>query len=69
MKCITLYIGTTEGSNVALTIVRRGRLGTVRVFWMAGAPNSMAANGSITPEEGSFLMGPNDTSTIINLMV
>lgn len=59
----------TEGSNVALTVVRSGQLGTVMVFWKTGLPNATIANGSITPEEGSILMTSDDTSAIINLLV
>ena len=60
---------TTEGSNVALTVVRRGTLGTVMVYWMTGLPNSPVANGSITPEQGSFQMTPTDTSAQLLLTV
>lgn len=59
----------TEGSNVALTVVRSGQLGTVMVFWKTGLPNATIANGSITPEEGRNLMTSDDTSAIINLLV
>ena len=54
---------------MALTVVRRGELGTVMVSWSAGLPGSSAVNGTITPEQGSFQMGPTDTSYQILLTV
>ena len=59
----------TESNNVALAVVRRGELGTVMVYWMTGLPGSSLANGSITPEQGSFQMTPSDTSSPILLTV
>jgi G-protein coupled receptor 98 len=59
----------TESNNVALTVVRRGELGTVMVYWTTGLPTSSAANGSITPEQGNFQMTPSDTSAQILLTV
>ena len=60
---------TTEGNNVALTVVRSGALGTVMVYWTTGLTDSTIANGSIIPDRGSFQMNPTDTSAQIILTV
>ena len=57
-----------SGSNVALQVVRRGRLGVVSVSWAtAGLPGN--SNGDITPPTGSILLGPQERSSTINLTV
>ena len=63
------FAESTESNNVVLTVVRRGELGTVMVYWTAGLPGSSIANGSLTPEQGSFQMIPTDTSYQILLTV
>lgn len=69
IQCPNQITDATEGSNVVLTVVRSGQLGTVMVLWMTGLPNTTITNGSITPEEGSILMTSADTSAVINLLV
>ena len=62
-------LDSTESSNVVLTVVRSGALGTVMVYWMTGLRNSTIANGTITPDRGSFQMNPTDISAQIVLTV
>ena len=63
------FAESTESNNVVLTVVRRGELGTVMVYWTAGLPGSSIANGSLTPEQGSFQMTPTDSLYQILLTV
>ena len=74
ISCYYYYVNSpiaesTESNNVVLTVVRRGELGTVMVYWTAGLPGSSIANGSLTPDQGSFQMTPTDTSYQILLTV
>ena len=57
------------GSNVDLTIVRRGQLGVVSVSWETGLPNSSLASGSIAPPTGSVQLEADESSAVISLRV
>ena len=66
--CVCVPAAMVSGSNVALQVVRRGRLGVVSVSWAtAGLPGN--SNGDITPPTGSILLGPQERSSTINLTV
>ena len=59
----------TDGNNAILTVVRRGVLGDVLVFWTAGLPGSVVDNGSIVPTGDNFRMGPNNSTAQFSLRV
>lgn len=57
------------GNNVILSVVRRGLLGDVIVYWSAGLPGGLVNNGSIVPSGDNFRINSDNATIEFSLLV